>query len=139
MCRLEAKPRRQLNDSLRRSTRNLAEVGTNYVGTGIVPLRVVEDVEEISPDFKLQALSVKGSNLCEGEIQVRPSRPAEEVTWQCPVSPEARTVNGLIVGRKGACGRRCAKYGGIALILIRAEACRIEVEIACIRAGLLRG
>ena len=105
-------------------------MGTNDVATGIVPLRMVEDVEEISPDFKLQALSVKGRNFRQGKIQVGASWAAEEVPRQGPVSPEVRTVDGLIVSRKRSCGRRRAKYGRIALILVRAEAIGVEVEIA---------
>jgi hypothetical protein len=132
MRRLEAKPPRQLNDSLWRSTRNSAEMGTNDVGTWIVPLRVVEDIEEISPDFKLQALSVKGSSFREREIQVGASRPPEEVPWQRSVSPEVGTVHGLIIGRKPSCGRGRTKNGGIDRILVRAEACWVEVEITCV-------
>ena len=69
-----------------RSARNLTERSAEEIGVRIRELRVVEQVESLRPEFGFQTLG-NSRGLGQGQIEIRTSRTAEEVTRQAIASP----------------------------------------------------
>src|SRR5882762_11950892 len=82
---LEIELQRQLDDARIGRGKNLAERTTGKAGVRIAEFRVIEDIEKFRSERQLYSVPDQGRFLEEGQVQVRASRPTEEV-------PRRRTI-----------------------------------------------
>ncbi len=74
---LKRQPNRELYDARISGARDLAEERAVDVRTRIREFRMIEDIEKLRPEFRVQPLGVNGCRLRNCKIEVRASRPSE--------------------------------------------------------------
>src|ERR1019366_5909010 len=89
--RLESQAESELYDARIAGGRDLPEQRRSDVQARVVKLRVIQHIEEIGAQFRLQALAPDRCNLGDCQVYVRARRSAKRVAAQCAI----RTQRGI--------------------------------------------
>src|SRR5882672_737765 len=102
---LEIELQRQLDDARIGRGKNLAERTTGKAGVRIAEFRVIEDIEKFRSERQLYSFPDQGRFLEEGQVQVRASRPTEEVPRRRTIGAQGRIGFDLVRRREYRGGR----------------------------------